>query len=68
MPQRLIMTERASPIPLYLSHMDMIVRYTWVGLCLGFSYNVDPSRLQEALRELLQSYSSLAGRYYPPPC
>lgn len=48
--------------PLYLTHTDVILRYTWVGLCLGFRYSIDSLKLKKALQDLLRVYSGLAGR------
>ena len=48
--------------PVYLTHTDVILRYTWVGLCLGFRYSVDAVRLKRALQDLLLVYEGLAGR------
>ena len=53
-----------SSFPLYLTHIDVVLRYTWIGLCLGFPYDIDSARLENALRGLLRMYTSLAGRYY----
>ena len=49
-------------LPLYLTHTDAILRYTWVGLCLGFRYTIDALQLKEAVKHLLRDYSCLAGR------
>ncbi len=45
-----------------LTHIDAVLRYTWIGLCLGFPYAIDLARLERALRDLLRVYTSLAGR------
>ncbi|KAL0043003.1 hypothetical protein WJX79_006544 [Trebouxia sp. C0005] len=50
-----------SSFPLYLTHIDVVLRYTWIGLCLGFPYDIDSARLENALRGLLRMYTSLAG-------
>ena len=62
---RLLSTERVvgpSAPPLYLTPLDVILRYTWVGLCLGFRHSIDKGRLKQALDELLQAYPCLSGR------
>ncbi len=52
-----------SSFPLYLTHIDAVLRYHWIGLCLGFPYDIDSARLESALRDLLRMYTILAGRY-----
>ncbi len=49
--------------PLYLTHIDLVLRYQWIGLCLGFPYDIDSARLERALRDLMRTYTILAGRY-----
>ncbi len=55
-----------SSTPLCLTHLDLILRYTWIGQTLGFAYRIDVVRLKEALRKVLHQFSSLAGIHQDP--
>ena len=63
MAEMVALNESPSPFRLYLTHIDVVLRYVWVGLCLGFPYSIDAARLKDAIRDLLRVYPSLAGRY-----
>ncbi len=48
--------------PCYLTDSDLRFRYQWVGVVLGFSYNLDSDRFKRGLHRVLEIYTSLAGR------
>ena len=48
--------------PIHLNFSDLFPAQFWVGLTLAFPYQIDPSRLQQALQRVLQSWPSLGKR------
>ena len=52
-----------NPLPVYLTHEDLSLRYLWVGATFAFLYQIDATRLKSALHTVVHTFPILAGRY-----
>lgn len=62
MSSRTVHSVNAKQGSVYLSHNDLLIAYNWVGITLGFDYDIGATKLEAALQALLRALPVMEGR------